>query len=211
MIVLNPVLYGYDETVDNAYPVVRYGEVEVNVSTINGELHAGDLVASSRVIGLGQRFEGAQSGQVLGIAVSDMEYEPTAISVDGEVVRLGRISVALQIGRQDVAVTDIAENIENDQDYIEREEFEKWLIKAGVQSEGNTFMFVRYSVGSLVTLIAFILAIRRFGGFFKESIAAVGRNPMAHQQIKSLIVWNTFMIVVIGGTGLLIGLIIMLA
>lgn len=214
VIALNPVIYSYnDEAGRNLFPVVRFGEVLVNVSTLNGEIKAGDLVTSSRIQGLGQRFGDSRSGQVLGIALTDMTFEPTAIDVDGATVRLGRVSVGLRIGFQTVASdtedvpgggakNDVAEHDEKRGEAAEIPE-EK---DEGVEA----LTFLRYVLGATVMLGSFVVALRHFGGYYKEGIIAVGRNPMAHQQIRSLILWNTLMVIFTTGAGFIIGMMIML-
>ncbi len=213
VIVLNPVIYSHnDEEGRNLFPVVRFGEVLVNVSTLNGEIKAGDLVTSSRIQGLGQRFGDSRSGQVLGIALSDMVFEPTAIDIDGTTVRLGRVSVGLRIGFQTAAsdTEDVSEGgSENNTDENKEKRGETVTIPEEKDDGVEALTFLRYILGATVMLGSFVVALRHFGGYYKEGVIAVGRNPLAHQQIRSLILWNTLMIILTTGAGFIIGMMIM--
>ncbi len=213
VIVFNPVMYSHNtDDGTNTYPVVRFGEASVNVSTLNGEIRAGDLVTSSRVVGLGQRFDGGQAGHILGVALSDTVYEPDGVDIDGEIVRVGRVTVALRVGIQDVSSI-IGEN---SKDGSENEPVAPGEVRTGeevapmeLENTQESLLLIRYLLGAFVMVTFFVAALRHFGGYYKEGITAVGRNPLAHQQIRSLVVWNTFMIVLIAGSGFIIGMMIM--
>lgn len=68
--------------------VVFSGKAFVRISTINGEIRAGDFISSSVIPGIGAKVDGY--GQVLGMALADYR------EVDHE--KIGKIPVAINIG-----------------------------------------------------------------------------------------------------------------
>lgn len=205
----DPVLFvgdGEDDT--GMRPIVRYGESIVNVSTLNGEVQAGDFVTTSRVIGVGQRVGVDTATYILGIATSPMSFTGETVLVDGETVRLGQVPVALRIGFFSDG-TDDAEFDELRALYASSAA----AMQSSVENESNRtgldfFLLFRYILGAAVTIASILVALRRFGGLFNESVVAVGRNPLAHSQVRSLLIWNTFMIIAVSGVGLVFGVLI---
>ena len=68
--------------------MVFVGKSFVRVSSINGEIHAGDFISSSVIPGIGAKVDGY--GEVLGIALADYR------EADHE--KIGKIPVAINIG-----------------------------------------------------------------------------------------------------------------
>lgn len=68
--------------------VVFAGKAFVRVSTVNGEIHAGDFISSSVIPGIGAKVDGY--GQVLGIALAGYK------EIDHE--KVGKIPVSINIG-----------------------------------------------------------------------------------------------------------------
>ena len=68
--------------------VVFVGKSFVRVSTINGEIHAGDFISSSAIPGIGAKVDGY--GEVLGIALADYR--------EADYEKIGKIPVAINIG-----------------------------------------------------------------------------------------------------------------
>jgi hypothetical protein len=128
-------------------------------------------------------------------------------------VRFGRVSVALEIGYAQ-------ENTKSEQaDFADEKEvalgatstIESATLQQDEKNDLDTMVLIKYLLGAFIALLAILVALRYFGSFFKESIVAVGRNPLAHSQVRSILIWNTMMIILIGGAGLLIGVVIILA
>lgn len=189
----------------NTRPVVTYGEVYVNASDIEGDIRPGDLVTSSRVIGRAQRFSRDDSGMILGFALDAAAYGPEslAIKVDDVTVRLGKVLVTLRPGYYDA-------DRDRDKKIDELLEQIGTATSAGANGEKegegfDTFLLFRYILGSFVAITAVVLALRRFGDLFAQSIISVGRNPLARAQIRSILVWNAVLIVIVSGVGLGIG------
>lgn len=210
VVVDDPVLFvgdGDDET--DMRPIVRYGESVVNVSTLNGDVRPGDLVTTSRVVGVGQRMDPEQATYILGVATAAMVSTGEVIEVDGEMVQLGRVPVALRIGFFAEGIDDAefdelralyastAAAMSDDQNAMDTQ-----------QNGLDLFLLFRYLLGASVAVVSILLALHRFGGLFNESVVAVGRNPLAHSQVRNLLVWNTFMIIAVSGIGLMFGVLI---
>jgi hypothetical protein len=123
--------------------------------------------------------------------------------VDGKEVRIGRVPVALQMGRFNID--------DDDEESTENEDATttEVAIVAVEEEEGqggfDIFLLFRYLLGSFVALTAVVLALRRFGDLFAQSIVSVGRNPLARSQIRSILVWNAVLIVIVSGVGFGIG------
>lgn len=204
VVVEDPVLYMRDiGTSTGVYPVVRFGEANVLVSDLNGAVQPGDLVTGSHMMGVGQRLDRNTDGYMLGYALEDVVYGDPAVtvSVDGESVRIGKVLVALRIGMYTPYSEEGGEeNVAGDG------------VSAGAlieKDDGNgfdAFLFFRYLLGAFVAITAVVLALRRFGDLFAQSIISVGRNPLARSQIRSILVWNAVLIVIVSGVGLGIGI-----
>lgn len=205
VVVHDPVLYleGVGASATGT-PVVRYGEVTMNVTTLGGTIRAGDLVTSSTVPGAGQRVNRDEGVYVLGFALDDMVTTgETFTDGDGATVSRGTVSVALRIGP-----------------YVTREGA-AFIASGTIQgvgladAEGNdgldVFKLFRYILASFVAISAVIVASRRFGDTFSQSVISIGRNPLAHSHIRSMVLWNAFLILVISGVGFGIGAAIIFA
>jgi F0F1-type ATP synthase membrane subunit c/vacuolar-type H+-ATPase subunit K len=198
VVVLDPVLHLSELEGTTASttgtPVVRYGEVVVNVSTLGGEIHAGDLVTTSVIEGFGQRVAREDGSYVLGFALEDMQFNGESVQVGEQTIELGNVAVALRIGP-----------------YVTKQGAEliastTLLGQGGIvedDGEGGIDMFkvFRYSLAAIVAALAILVAARRFGDTFSQSVISVGRNPLARSQIRSMVVWNSFLIILISCVG----------
>jgi hypothetical protein len=77
------------------------------------------------------------------------------------------------------------------------------------QSSFDYVMIFRYVLAAAVALAAIVIALRSFGGTLSQSIISVGRNPLARGTILSMMLWNTFLIFLVSGAGLAIGVAIL--
>jgi hypothetical protein len=207
VIVDDPVMYlAASTTQAGVRPVVTVGEVMVNVSTLGGEIRAGDLITSSNVVGVGRRVDRDKATFVLGFALSSMEELPgnNTVAVDGKQVRLGRVPVALRIGYYTQGVDAYGTST------IPTATSAVVAAQDSGQEGFDTFKLIRYILGALVALSAVVLALRRFGDLFAQSIVSVGRNPLARSQIRSILVWNAVLIVIVSSVGLGIGVAIIM-
>jgi len=211
VVVEDPAFYVTDATIASSstvLPVVRSGEVIVNVSTLGGDIQPGDLVTSSELAGHGKRADRATAHQALGFALGAPTYDTPArtADVDGVVVRLGRVPVALRIGPVVPGVlTDLAASSSAFEALLNRDTL--------AQEEGKSidvFKIFRYTLGASVVLAGMVIALWRFGDMFTQGVVSVGRNPLAKAQVRSVLLWNGLLLLLVSGVGLAIGLTIIL-
>jgi hypothetical protein len=192
VVVADPVLYMDDREATGTEPVIRFGETLVNVSDWNGPVSAGDLVTTSHLIGVGQLLPRTESGYIVGLALTDAEYGTEVYQVDGQDVRVGEVLLALRIGYTE----GIPEAEAAEAEVLPEEE---------LVEEETGYKLIRYLLGSVVIILAIVFVLRRFADLFAQSIVSVGRNPTAHTRIRSILIWNAILIVIIGGMGIGIG------
>ncbi len=206
VVVTDPVMYIYETTTtDRQVPVVRYGEALVNVTDIGGEIRAGDLVTTSVVEGKGKRISRDEGAYALGFALEDMRLLDQAPSVvRGKEVRMGTVPVALRIGPY---VTKDGASYLASSSVLGITVTERFQERSGL----DLFKLMRYLLGSLVAISAVVIAARRFGDTFKQSIVSVGRNPLARSQIRAMVLWNALFIILISSIGLGVGIAIVIA
>lgn len=214
VIVDDPVLYMESEVSlsEKARPVVRYGEVTVNVSTLGGEIKAGDIVTTSPISGIGQRVSKKDAPYILGFALETMILSGEIVEYEGNEVYLGTVPVALRIGpyltREGVSF------VSSGKEYATL--FKEISENGGIvqqQVDPNAigaFKVFRYMLAVAVAITAMIVSVGRFGDAFKQSVVSVGRNPLARSQIRSILFWNVLLIVLVSGTGLGIAVAIIL-
>lgn len=194
IIVSDPILLMGDKTASNMEAVVRIGETTVNVSDYSGEIKAGDLITSSHIVGVGQQMPVTKSGYIVGVALTDAEYGTELYQTEEKNVRLGKVLVSLKIGY----VEGISEEEVEDEFGVEDEGAADQTEEEGI----TPIMFFRYTIGAFVIVISIVLVLRRFGNLFEQSVISVGRNPLAHSKIRSILIWNAILIVIIGSIGI---------
>ncbi len=203
VIVDDPVLYMESQSAraDNARPVVRFGEVLVNVSTLGGIIKAGDIVTTSEIPGVGQKAKREDTPYILGFALNTMSLNGDEVVYDGSQVFLGTVSIALRIGPY--ITKEGAMFLETGM-----EDFESYVsdvYKEGGMStpeEVGAFKVFRYLLAAIVAGIAVSVSVSRFGDTFKEGIVSIGRNPLARSQIRLMLFWNVVLIVLVTTAGL---------
>jgi len=200
VIVLNPVLYMAESTSkDGTYPVVRFGEAVVNVSTLGGDIHAGDLITTSLFPGRGQRVTRQNIAYVLGLALEPMQIDTsiTPITVEGNTVRFGKVPVALRIGQY--VPGDLAETIASTTALLARITPQNPIAQ---NAQFDFFRAFRFVLAALVATGSIIISLRRFNDMFSKSVVSIGRNPLARTHIRALLIWNVLLTLFISGIGL---------
>jgi len=208
VVVDDPVLYmdPQDAVDDSARPVVRYGEARVNVSDLGGSIRPGDLITTSPIPGVGQRANYKDVQFILGFALDAMRKSGEEINVNDAVAQLGSVSVALRIGPH-LTRDGVSFIASTTAEGGEREGIEKTFAGGGTL---DVFKVFRYVLAALVAVTAMIIAVRRFGDTFTQSVISVGRNPLARPQIRSILLWNALLIVLVSGVGFAIAAAIIL-
>lgn len=207
VIVDDPVLYMDSQTFsdERARPVVRYGEVIVNVSTLGGDIEAGDIITTSIIPGVAQKTVPVDASYILGFALEAVTLNGESVVYDGREIFFGTVPITLRIGpyltKEGVAFVasgkdydSILEDLKNSGVGAYTEEVDKNAISA--------FKVFRYALAALVAITALVVSVSRFGDTFKQGVVSIGRNPLARSQIRSILFWNVLLIVLVTGAGL---------
>ncbi len=204
VVALDPALLITDNVVeDDMVPLLRFGEARVRVSAEAGEVRPGDYLTSSNVPGVAVRADTSVPGFVLGIALDaypGVGLVEEFVLHNGSNVSIGRIPVSLRIGAYTPEM-DVATGTNTL--LAGTGDMEK---SVPVVPEGKSILdLLRYLIAAAVALGALFVALRNFGGSLSESIASVGRNPLAKTYILSMMFWNSMLIILICMVGFGIG------
>lgn len=155
-----------------------YGEAVVNVSGKNGDIKTGDFITSSDLPGIG--IKAVQSGQVLGIALEDLSFQNSD--------EQGQLLILI-----DIQTNFVDKNLR------------KNLLDILRNSLTSSFMTpieaLRYLLAIAVVFASFVIGFSSFGKITGTSVEALGRNPLAGNAIRKVIIFNfllTFAIMAFG-------------
>lgn len=179
-----------------AQPIVREGRVFVNVTTLSGEIKAGDFLTSSPLPGKAQRV-GDYLGYIIGRALTDFTTKD-GVSIDfgGKSYTSGMVEVGLSIGPLGALPRGTV---------FDRLGFS--LLKS-TQSPAGAGLFLRYIVAGLMLIVVSILSFSIFGRNITKGIEAIGRNPLSQGPIQFVIVINTVLIAGVVLGSIVLGIII---
>lgn len=152
---------------DNTYPVVSSGNVEINVTTQNGNIKIGDLITSSNTPGAGMKAK--QTGYVLGRALDNFTSDSKS--------EVGRINIALNL-HYSYSSANTPSSLKD---------LFSLSVLATYESPSAVF---KYIVAGVVILLSFILGVISFGRVANTGVEALGRNPLAGRMIQFGIVLN---------------------
>ncbi len=180
----------------DSQPIVREGRVFVNVTTVSGEIQAGDFLTSSPIPGKAQRV-GDYLGYIIGRALTDFTAKDgTAIDFGGKSYTSGIVEVGLSIGPLGALPRGTV---------FDRLGFS--LLKS-TQSPAGAGLFLRYVVAGLMLIVVSILSFATFGRNITKGIEAVGRNPLSQGPIQFVIIINTVLIAGVVLGSIILGIII---
>lgn len=185
----NPVIV-YRTNDDTGDPVMQTGSALVNVTNITGDIKVGDYVTSSSIAGKGQKA--AESGYVVGIALSDFASNGQTVSFGGQEYNTGTISIALKIEYAEITN---ARSFNRLFDYFNQFAFES------VQNPERASQFFKFVVAAIISLGSIIFSFFIFARSITKSIEAIGRNPLAKTAIQVSIIINaalTILTIIIG-------------
>lgn len=168
-----------EENAENSYPVITTGKAFVRVTTQNGPIEAGNLIASSQTPGVGQKA--TSDGYVIGTALEDYAESDTE--------RIGSIYVSLNFGFNTES-TQLRQNLLN--------KLQQSLVSPFV-SPVNT---LRYLIAGLAVLVGLTVGLLHFGRSTSSGIEAMGRNPLARNAIFLSMVMNLLLTLAAMGVGL---------
>lgn len=181
-------------TLVDGVPIVTEGEVNVNVTTANGPIVAGDHISASAVPGKGQKATAA-AAFVLGTALESFSGVASTSAVGGTpVLYTGSIRVLLGVGPGMGGTSTGGATIAGE-DAI------------GVSTPISRL--IKYMLASLIVFGTIYFAFKNFTANLKDSIISVGRNPLAKASIQSIVVLNTSLTVIVSAIGLFIGLVVL--
>lgn len=194
VIVDNPIiLYKRNDT---SVPIAETGQVLINVTTINGPIFVGDALTSSSVIGKAQKAS-EEDAFIVAVALESFSgTDAPAISINnnGEEIKLGQIKATLAIGPSFVEATKEQKESEVD-------------ILLGTATVLNV---IQYLVAAFVSIGSVFIAFRSFMPNLRDGVISVGRNPRAKSSIKSMVVLNSVLILLVSFAGFLLGIAIIL-
>jgi F0F1-type ATP synthase membrane subunit c/vacuolar-type H+-ATPase subunit K len=179
-------------TGEGTQPMVRDGIANVNATTINGDIAAGDYITSSPVPGKAQKAT-SSTGHILGVAISDLrEGDGEAVEHEGQKVTTGKIRVALAIGPVSPALFLLksSSGAVGALDQIGN------ALMQTFQEPESGFVIIRYILAAAVVLLATVVSFRNFGRNITQGIEALGRNPLARREIEMMIIFNIILIAV---------------
>lgn len=182
----SPSLYLEDRNLESYVLVGSKGEMDVRISSKNGEIKKGDYLTSSEIPGVAQLAD--KSGRVLGIALDDYSNtDPNDI---------GLIAAYVDI-KSHLKQESLTENLLT-------------VISDGLSSAFLTpLASLRYIMALIVTAITFAIAFLSFSRLTSRGVEALGRNPLAGSSIKSVIIFNFILTFIIIASGLAIAYLIL--
>lgn len=188
--------------VDNSgKPIARNGTAQVNVTTLGGDINAGDYVTSSDIPGKGQK--GSLSGYVIGVALTSFK-EGDGTKVDytnkddpkqNKQVSSGKVTVALKIEFAELSSARSTSRLIS--------AFDTALFK-NIQ-DPNKFMDVLRYLSAAVTVLASLgVGFFTFSRSIPKGVEAIGRNPLAEKAIMFSIILNIIFTVLTAAVGVVV-------
>lgn len=175
---------GTDE--DKNVPIISSGTVYVLVSSQEGLIKKGDLLATSTIPGVA--VKAAKSGFVLGTALENAE------NPDPKKVEKIAVDMDLHYFNSKPTFTGTLSDV---------------LKVAILPTKDSPAPIFKYIVAAGVVIASIILGFMSFGRTAAKGVEALGRNPAASKIIHLGIIFNIIIVVVIVGAGLTIGFLIL--
>lgn len=167
-------------------PVISVGTVYVLVSSLNGPIQKGDLIATSSIPGVG--VKAIKDGYVIGSALENYQSnDPKKSDLIAIEFNLHYFNAKPQFPG---ALTDI-------------------LKIAFLPTKDGPAPIFKYIIAAIVCITSFVLAFLTFGRTAAQGIEALGRNPAAGKIIHLGIMFNVAIVVVIVVAGLIISFFIL--
>ena len=183
---------------DNQKPIVRQGDVVVNVNSINGDISSGDYVTSSPIAGQGMKAN--QSGYVVGIATGEMNKTGT-ITYQGKQYPSGTVQVSMRV---EYAELNTARSTNRLLEQVNSAFF------TNVKDPEKFTVVVRYLIAGVVSLVFLMISFFGFTRSLAKSVEAIGRNPLAKSSIQFSMLIHLGLAILAGIIGLIIAFIVIL-
>jgi len=174
----NPSVFIENVNLEGTKPVLSQGKAYVLVSTVNGEIKANDLIATSTIPGVGQKS--TINGFVLGVALESY--------AEKDKNKTGKILVSIN-PRYNGSFTAQGNLLQ--------------LLRSGLDAFPlSPLVSLRYLLAAIITIITFVLGFTYFGRVARTGVEALGRNPLASRTISLGIVLNLLLTLAIMAIGL---------
>ena len=187
VIVTNPEISLEDLNLANGSLVANRGEIQVNVSNVNGNIKEGDYLTTSETPGAA--VKALESGQVIGTALSDFSAEGTG------------------------ATGQIWANVDMRINYMDKN-LSLNLVDVVRKSLNSPFMTpiqaLRYLLVFIIVISSFVIGFSAFGRISMETVESLGRNPLASASIRRVMIFNFILTAIIMGIGLGIAYLILI-
>lgn len=198
--VKNPGIAYYSP--NNDFPIARSGEVDVNVTTLNGEIKIGEYISSSEIPGKGQRAT-EFTGYMLGVSLQNFTATRGAELVyKNKSIRQGQIKVAVGIGPASPSVIKASGGLFGTIRFLGSSLF--YNIANSKQAE----KIIKIILAVIIAVSSITLSIHFFGKNVTQGIESIGRNPLAKSTIQTMIIINIILIAAIAIGGIIIALVI---
>ncbi len=185
VVTTNPaVALNLENSSSKSYPVVANGNVQVLVSTINGDIKKGDPITTSTIPGVGMKA--TKTGYALGIALDPYSSKDTKA--------LGKINISMNLHYSFAKIT-------SDNTKANLLDIANLSVLATYESPLSVF---KYVVAAFVIMLSFILGFVSFGRVARSGIEALGRNPLAGRMIQFGIFLNVLITIAIIVSGIAI-------
>jgi len=160
--------------------VATYGEVEVYVSDINGDIKTGDFIGTSWLNGVGMRATDTTEQKVLGVALSDFSAENNRYETIEDIdtddglksAQVGRIAVRIlsqEVGpRTGNSSSDITTFVQ--------------------QLAGRDVSVFRAVIATIVLISSLVVSGVFIVNSIRNSFISIGRNPLASSAIFSSLI-----------------------
>lgn len=181
------------ETDATLVPVAERGRLFVNVTLEGGDIAAGDPIITSSVFGKGMRAA-SRDMNIVGFALEPFTAEDGVVTEleDGRSVVLGTILV--EVGGRRVLVP-----------------AEPPLEEVAVPPYENGRVVARFSFAALVALGSMALTFLTFLLSIRQGVISVGRNPLAKASIRSMVVLNVILALIVSTVGIFFAISILVA
>lgn len=190
----------YRDIEKTGVPILRNGTTPVKVTNLNGPIKSGDYVTSSELAGYGA--VAVKSGYVLGIALSGFEGNSgNQIDYNGKKYNVGTVDIALKIEYAEITHARNPNRLIN--------QINEALLRS-LQTPEKTGQILRYLMALLVLFASLAVAYLANARTSARSIEAIGRNPVAKEEIKASARLNFFFSALIVTSGIVAAVLIII-
>jgi hypothetical protein len=166
-------------------PVAENGRLYVNVTLENGLIESGDAIVTSSTPGMGMRA-GDEHTNVVGLALESFDGGEGVEGVleNGSETMFGTIAVDVGSGKKNVLLENVA--------ISETRRFDPDTAK----------IVARFGFAAVVALASIALTFIAFLSSVRQSVISVGRNPLAKSSIRSMVILNIILALIVTTVGI---------